>query len=330
MKVVSKILILLVLLFSTIATYSQCETYLEKANTFFAEKNYEDAKRQYSNYKECKPNATGIDTRIAECERLLKEKTNNQTNDSNSSSYNGLGTSTNSHPSGNSHFSNTSDNTTSESSNEAQKTERISGRIYISIGSFSGYKSNEVESSIMSALVEDGRFIVTKAQNLGYRNSPQPSSDTDYIVSGISDCVQRERTEYTNVPATKFTSAMRIPNTKPEVVNVIVTLTEAKTGQIVANSNYNLNNLNRISGNIFPVKFAVRDVNDDKIKIENVTGGTYFTGDVFKVFEENSNGVKAYLGTLKIGKNSSDCKITAGKKEINNRFKAGAKLIVEK
>ena len=52
--------------------YGQCETYLQKANTLFAEKKYEDAKRQYLNYKECKPNATGIDAKIDECDRLIK------------------------------------------------------------------------------------------------------------------------------------------------------------------------------------------------------------------------------------------------------------------
>jgi tetratricopeptide (TPR) repeat protein len=84
MKATSKISILFVLLFfSTMAAYSQCDTYLQKANTLFAEKKYEDAKRQYSNYKECKPNATGIDAKIAECDRLLKGE--NGTNSSNTS-----------------------------------------------------------------------------------------------------------------------------------------------------------------------------------------------------------------------------------------------------
>jgi len=74
MKTISKISILFVLLFSTVAAYSQCETYLQKANTLFAEKKYEDAKRQYFNYKECKPNAPGIDEKIAECDKLIKDE----------------------------------------------------------------------------------------------------------------------------------------------------------------------------------------------------------------------------------------------------------------
>jgi tetratricopeptide (TPR) repeat protein len=74
MKSISKISILFVLLFSTVAVYSQCDTYLQKANSLFAEKKYEEAKRQYTNYKECKPNATGIDTKITECDRLECEK----------------------------------------------------------------------------------------------------------------------------------------------------------------------------------------------------------------------------------------------------------------
>jgi len=80
MKLISLLSFIIVLFFSTTLAFGQCETYLQKAETLFAQKKYEDAKRQYSNYKECKPNATGIDTKISECDRLLKENTNTQVN----------------------------------------------------------------------------------------------------------------------------------------------------------------------------------------------------------------------------------------------------------
>jgi len=322
MKIASKLSILFVLLLSTTLAFAQCETYLQKAETLFAQKKYEDAKRQYSNYKECKPNATGIDTKIAECERLLKENTNTQTNNSSdnriyqptsSRTYGGRGT----------------DNPT-VSNNETQKPERIPGKVYIGIGSFSGYKSDQAKNDITSAFVGDGRFIVTQVQNSGYRNNQQTSLVVDYIISGTSECTQQARTTYTNIPSTKYSRAMSIPNTTSEIVTVVITLTNAGTGQIVVNSNYSLNSLNRISGDIFPVKFTVNKVDDGKIGIVNITGGTYYMGDEFNVYEEYGNGGKSFLGKLKIGKTNNDCKISDGKKEINNRFKAGAKLVVEK
>jgi len=70
MNSIRKILLISALLFGTIMAYSQCETYLEKGDALFAQKNYKEAKSQYLNYKECKPNATGIDAKIAECDRL--------------------------------------------------------------------------------------------------------------------------------------------------------------------------------------------------------------------------------------------------------------------
>ena len=63
--------IIFLLLFITVTGYSQCEIYKERAETLFAEKKYEDAKRQYLNYKECKPNASDVDGKIAECDRLI-------------------------------------------------------------------------------------------------------------------------------------------------------------------------------------------------------------------------------------------------------------------
>ena len=72
MNTIGKISIIFALLFSALTAYSQCETYLHKAESFFAQKNYSDAKKQYENYKECKPHPTGIDEKIAECDRLIK------------------------------------------------------------------------------------------------------------------------------------------------------------------------------------------------------------------------------------------------------------------
>jgi len=83
MKAKSKISLVFVLLLSTVAAYSQCETYLQKAEALFTQKKYEEAKGQFLNYKECKPQVPpSIDTKIAECDRLLKESTNTQTNGS--------------------------------------------------------------------------------------------------------------------------------------------------------------------------------------------------------------------------------------------------------
>ena len=72
MKVISKISILFILLFFSVSAYSQCEPYKQKAETLFAEKKYEDAKKQYLIYKECNPNVQGIDAKIAECDRLIQ------------------------------------------------------------------------------------------------------------------------------------------------------------------------------------------------------------------------------------------------------------------
>ena len=72
MKIISKISILFVLLFSAMATYSQCETYLQKANTLFTEKNYKEAKKQYQAYIACNENASDkadIIKKITECDK---------------------------------------------------------------------------------------------------------------------------------------------------------------------------------------------------------------------------------------------------------------------
>jgi len=399
MKSIGKISFIIVLLFSTSLAFGQCETYLQKAETLFAQKKYEDAKRQYSNYKECKPNATGIDEKISECDRLIQSSTSIPAN-----TLNAVGSVTEKKIYYNENWQGCSQYQAKyyrivkfDASGKpvgkvldyyitGELQSEIDGAIYIDeindrnskfightvgyyingvksheaqrdndgkvlwtkrykedgtlivprtkpaigIGSFSGYKSDQVKNNVTSAFVGDGRFIVTQVQNSGYGNNQQNSSDVDYIISGTSECIQSERTQYLNLPATKYTNAMSTPYTTPEVVNVAITFTNAKTGEIVANTTYNLNQLNRVSGDIFPVKFTINNVNGGTIGIVNLTGGTYFIGDVFNVYEENSNGGKSYLGKLKIGKTNNECKITDGKKEINNRFKAGAKLVVEK
>ena len=227
MKAINKILILFVLSFSTMVVYSQCETYLQKANALFAEKKYEDAKRQYSNYNECKPNATGIDEKIAECDRLLKEKDAESNN-------NRIGTEVTTHQT----------NSNNSQNEEAPKSTKAT----IGIGNFSGFKSQEWENIIIQCLTHDERFFVKKIQRSGWDRNPQSSDDIDYIISATSNCTQRGRTEttgYTNIPATKFTRAQRIPITKniPEIVEIVMTVTDAKTGQILVNQTENGNSI---------------------------------------------------------------------------------------
>jgi formylglycine-generating enzyme required for sulfatase activity len=67
MKTTSRIFILCTILLSTIQAYSQCETYLQKAEMYAKQSDCENAKKWYKAYKVCKPNATGIDEKIAAC-----------------------------------------------------------------------------------------------------------------------------------------------------------------------------------------------------------------------------------------------------------------------
>ena len=74
MKATSKILILFVLLFSTVTAYSQCETYFQKAEVLREQEKYEDAIKQYLNYKECRYDPL-VDKKIAECEcEIIRQK----------------------------------------------------------------------------------------------------------------------------------------------------------------------------------------------------------------------------------------------------------------
>ena len=262
MMTICKLLVFFVLLFSTLTVYSQCETYLQKANTLFVEKNYEEAKRQYANYKECKPNATGINEKIAECDRLLREK-------SLSDSRNGLGTRT--EDDNNSISRNTVSQT--NSTDNTQKQQRQPGKIYIGIGSFSGYKNDKAEADATTAFINDGRFIVSKIQNSSWnRNTQEAFVDLDYIISGTGTLIQRENSQTTYIDGGKLLGNTKIPitNTIPEVVNVVLTLTNAKTGQIIFNSTYNLNQIYRISGDIFPVRFTIRKINGKRDKSRRI------------------------------------------------------------
>ena len=286
MKTTCKLSILLALLFGATLAYSQCETYLQKANTLFAEKKYEDAKLQYSNYKECKPNATGIDEKIAECDRFSKENNNN-----------------------------------------TKKPDRQPGKIYIGIGSFSGYKSEQAETNATAAFIDDGRFVVSKIQNSGWGKSTQEATENvDYIISGTATLTQREQTNY--IDGGQYLG--KVPITTPEVVSVVLTLTNTKTGQIVSNSTYKLNQIDRISGDMFPVKFTIKKINGKNIEIIRDGGGTYFVGDIYNVYEVYNNGGKNKIGALKIGKTNDKCTITDGAKTITSKFNSGAKLVVEK
>lgn len=77
MKSISKISLFLVLLFSTSMAYSQfnCEPYWQKAETLFAEGKYEEAIRQYENYKECDPRQTPrANAKIDECIKRMQPK----------------------------------------------------------------------------------------------------------------------------------------------------------------------------------------------------------------------------------------------------------------
>ena len=202
------------------------------------------------------------------------------------------------------------------------------GKIAIAIGSFSGYKSNEAETNIRNAFVGDGRFIVSNMQNsFGYGRNQQTSVDVDYIVSGTCNLTQHAETKTT--PFTFKGQSYPITTNIPEIVNVDLTITNSK-GEIVVSTTYNLNNLYRISGNIFPVKFSVKNVKGNKAEIVNTTGGSYFIGDTFNIYEVNSYGSKSKIGQLKIGKTNNDCKITDGAKEIAQRFNSGASLVVER
>jgi len=76
MRTICKALIFTSLLFCNMTALGQCEIYLHKGDSLFLIKKYEEAKRQYLNYKECRQNAQGIDVKIAECDRLLSQSSN--------------------------------------------------------------------------------------------------------------------------------------------------------------------------------------------------------------------------------------------------------------
>ena len=74
MRTINKIFFVFMLAFGTTTAYSQCETYLQKGEMLFSQKQYEEAKKQYLGYKECKPNAVGIDEIIIKIDSILLAK----------------------------------------------------------------------------------------------------------------------------------------------------------------------------------------------------------------------------------------------------------------
>lgn len=96
MKTIRKVSILLMLLFSSILVYGQCESYLEKGDVLFSQKKYDEAKKQYQAYLVCNPNTPKkeeINKKIAKCAPLptlpvsAKEWYNEGEKHSNSGNY---------------------------------------------------------------------------------------------------------------------------------------------------------------------------------------------------------------------------------------------------
>ena len=368
MKATSIFLFLCALLFSTITTFAQCEAYLQRAETLFSEKKYEEAKRQYLNYKECKPNATGIDELIKKCDQLISEcetyyknaetlfaqkkyeeaKRQYQNYKECKHFVTGIDekiaecdrlilasqSSSNTQSIGNYDYvvADKRNETQTNSNNQHNISIRQPDKIYIGIGSFTGYKSDQADADATTSFTNDGRFIVSKVQNSRYGTNQQIFSDVDYIISGASNLIQRENRQTTYVNTGKYLGNRNIPITSktPEIVNVVLTLTNAKTGQIVFNSTYNLNQIFRVSSDIFPVNFSILKINGKNVEIVRNGGGSYFIGDIYNVYEVLNNGGKNRIGALKIGKTNSQCSITEGAKEIARKFKLGANLIVER
>ena len=198
----------------------------------------------------------------------------------------------------------------------------------IGIGNFSGYKSDQYESTITNAF-NDGRFIVKKAQNA--RGSNQiTDNDIDYVVSGTSTLKQSERIEYIRIGNQSY------PKTIPEIVEIILTLKNEKTGQILVNQTWNVNAIYGFANAVFPVECQIKKVSKKEVEIVTVNGGRLFINDVYNVYETKNEGGstrKTKIGELKVtGSQGSffKCKIKKGEKEIAYRFKAKANLVVEK
>jgi len=320
MNATIKISILFVLLFSTVATYSQCETYLQKAETLFSEKKYEDAKRQYSNYKECKPNASGIDEKIAECDRLQKDAESNNT----SSSYHAeTGT-------------NATQAQSSSNSNTQTAVQQPAKRTKTAIGicTFTGdyNNSNIAETSTINAFTSDGRFIVSKIDNNNYGyagNNSNTQPDVDYILTA-NVTTTPSQTQYFNF------KGQSLPITTPESSIIAYRISNAKTGQIYVEQTVNLKKVYQLPSDVFPIQFSIKNINKKDVEIIAIGGGQVHIGDVYNVYEVSYDGGytrKIKIGALKVtGSQGSfiECKFKDGEKEVTNRFDLLANLIVEK
>ena len=194
----------------------------------------------------------------------------------------------------------------------------------IGIGNFSGYKSPEYESAITNAF-NDGRFIVKKVQNsyYGYQGSNQTTdNDVDYTISGTSTLKQSEQkqTQYVNNVPITYTIA-------PEVVEIALVFTNAKTGQILVNQTWNVKNIYGFANAVFPIECQIKKVSKKEVEIVTVSGGRLFVNDVYNVYE-TKNG-KTKIGEVKVIRSqgtSFKCKIKKGEP---SKFKQGANIVVE-
>ena len=303
--------------------YSQCETYLQKAEVLFTQKNYKEAKKQYLNYQECKPNAPGIDVKITECDRLQKEE-DTESNNTNGSYRVGSRTKATTTEAGNSNNAQTT---------EIQPVER--SKTAIGIGNFSGYKNDQYESAITTAFT-DGRFIVSKTQNSRYGSSQATSNDVDFIVSGTSTLKQREQRNTTYTNGGKYLGNIPISSTIPEVVEIALTITDAKTGQILSNQTWNANSIYGFVNAVFPVECQIISINKKEMEMVTIGGGRVFEKEVFNIYETQMvNGYtrKNKIGKLKVTGFEGDfikCKLTEGAKDVDAKFKFRANLLIQK
>ena len=327
MKTTRKLSILLILLFSVTMAYSQCETYLQKANTLFAEKKYEDAKRQYLNYKECKPNAQGIDGKIAECDceiRLQEAETlfSQKKYADAKSQY--------------SNYKKCNPNAKGIDEKIAECDRSLRGdnntpnapdpkrKIAIGIRSFTGdvNKRGIAETKTTEIFTSDGRFNVIKDQKF--------QIDVDYFIGGNVTYTPAKTTN------TKVGNQSIPITTTPEVISIAFSISDAKTGQILANQTVKINDIDDFISTVFPIKCSIKNISGKEAEIVTIGGGKVYKGDVFNVYEVKTDGGytrKNKIGELKVTAIEGDfikCKFKDGENTITSKFKARANLVVEK
>ena len=352
MKTISKLTIFFVLLFSATMAYSQCETYLQRAEMLFAEKKYDDAQRQYLNYKECKPNAPGIDEMIEKCEQLLMQCEAYKQNadalfaqkkyDDAKRQYLNYKECKQNAPGIDDKIaecdrllqenSQRSSDTQKTNNNNTQNTvTRQPEKIYIGIRPFTGDRSKTgiVETNTINAFTSDGRFIISKVDDNNRSGNDQ--SPLDYIVSGNNVTItQREHTQ--NVTFGK----QSIPVHHPEIVSVAFRISDAKTGQIYVEQTVNTNNISGFISRVFPVRCSIKSISKKDVEMVTVGGGRVSKGEVFSVYEVQNDGGytrKRKIGELKItGFEGAfiKCQFKSGAKEITAKFRSEANLLVEK